>query len=76
MGLVDHVGSDGLEGVAVLAGVVSTEVQLTPTEELDLEVGLGPAAVAAVGSAQRGRASGNGSGHFGLISSHGVSDST
>src|SRR5262245_10605817 len=70
VGLVDHVGGDGLEGVAVLTGVVRAEVQLATTEELDLQVGLRPAAVAAVGRAQRGSTWGNGSGHFGLISTH------
>src|SRR3954447_8983823 len=70
VGLVDHVGGDRLESVAVLTGVVRAEVQLATTEELDLEVGLRPAAVAAVGRAQRGSTWGNGSGHLGLISTH------
>jgi hypothetical protein len=70
--LVDHVGGDGLEGVTVLAGVVGAEQQLTAAQELDLQVGLRSAAVAAVSCAQGCSASGNGSGHFGLISRIGV----
>jgi hypothetical protein len=71
VGLIDDVCGDGLEGIAVLACVVSAEEELTAAQQLDPEVGLGPAAVASVSSAQRGGAWGNGSGHFGLISSHG-----
>jgi hypothetical protein len=53
VGLVDDVGGDLLELLAVLAGVVGAEEQLTARLELDAEVGLGSATVAAVRSAQR-----------------------
>jgi hypothetical protein len=68
VGLVDHVRGDLAELVAVLAGVVGAEEQLAARLELDPEVGLGSATVAAVRSAQRGTR-GNCSGHIGLISS-------
>ena len=68
VGLVDDVGGDLLELVAVLTGVVGAEQQLTTRLELDAEVGLGSATVAAVRCAQRRGAGGNCSGHIGLIS--------
>ena len=61
-------GGDLAELVAVLARVVGAEEQLAAGLQLDAQVGLGPAAVAAVRSTQRGSTRGNGSGHFGLIS--------
>jgi len=66
-GLVDDVRRDLAELVAVLTGVVGAEQQLTARLELDPEVGLSSATVAAVRGAQRGTR-GNGSGHIGLIS--------
>ena len=68
VGLVDDVRGDLAELVAVLAGVVGAEEQLAAGLELHAEVGLGPAAVAAVRSAQRGGLGATCSGHFGLIS--------
>ena len=53
VGLVDHVGGDLAELVAVLAGVVGAEEQLAAGLELDPQVGLGSATVAAVRGAQR-----------------------
>ena len=47
-GLVVHVHGDLAELVAVLAGVVGAEQQLTAARELDAEVGLGAASVASV----------------------------
>ena len=61
VGLVVHVDRDLAELVAVLAGVVGAEEQLAAGLELDAEVGLGSAAVAAVRGAQRGGTGGNGS---------------
>jgi hypothetical protein len=66
-GLVGDVRRDLAELVAVLAGVVGAEQQLPTRLELDTEVGLGSATVAAVRGAERGTR-GNGSGHIGLIS--------
>ena len=83
VGLVDHVGRDLAELVAVLAGVVGAEEQLTAGLELHAKVGLGSATVTAIRGRQR-RAGGNCSGHIGLISSsasvsgqrtHGLQDS-
>ena len=68
VGLIDHVGGDLLELVAVFAGVVGTEQQLTARLELNAEVGLGSATVAAVASAERCVARGKCSVHIGLIS--------
>jgi hypothetical protein len=68
VGLVLEGHRDVAEGVAVLTGVVSAEVQLTARLELDAEIGLRPAAVAAVCCAQRGCTRGYGSSHIGLIS--------
>jgi hypothetical protein len=67
VGLVDDVRGDLAELVSVLSGVVGAEQQLATRLELDSQVGLGSATVAAVRSAQRGTR-GNGSGHIGLIS--------
>jgi hypothetical protein len=67
VGLVGQVSGDLAELVAVLPGVVGAEQQLTPGLELDAQVGLGSATVAAVRGAQRGTR-GNCSGHIGLIS--------
>ena len=53
VGLVDDVGGDLAELVAVLAGVVGAEQQLATRLELDPEVGLGSATVAAVRGAER-----------------------
>jgi hypothetical protein len=75
VGLVGHVSGDLAELVAVLACVVSAEKKLTPGLELDAQVGLGSATVAAVRGAQRG-ARGNCSGHIGLISGRSVPAST
>jgi hypothetical protein len=68
VGLVLERHRDVAESIAVLAGVVGAEVQLTARLELDAEVGLRTAAVAAICSAQRGCTGGNGSSHIGLIS--------
>jgi len=68
LGLVHDAGRDLAELVTVLAGVVGAEEQLTAGLELDPEVGLSPATVTAVRSAQRRGARGNCSGHIGLIS--------
>jgi hypothetical protein len=75
VGLVHVAGRDLTELVTVLAGVVGAEEKLAAGLELDTEVGLGTATVAAVRSAQR-RSGGNGSGHFSLISLLSVSTST
>jgi hypothetical protein len=69
VGLVVHGGGDLAEPVAVLTGVVGAEQQLPTCLELDAEVGLGAATVAAVSGAQRGDTRGNSGGHIGLISS-------
>ncbi len=53
VGLVDHVGGDLLELVAVLAGVVGAEQELAAGLELHAQVGLGAATVATVRGAQR-----------------------
>jgi hypothetical protein len=53
--------------VAVLAGVVGAEEQLSTTLELNPEVGLGAASVATVGSTECCGTGGNGSGHWGLF---------
>src|SRR3954449_3396445 len=68
LGLVDDVGRDLAELLAVLAGVVGTEEQLTAGLELDPQVGLRSATVTAVRGAQGRGARGNCSGHIGLIS--------
>lgn len=68
--LVDKRGRDLTKLVFVFAGMVCTEVQLATGLELDLEVGLRSATVAAVSSTQRCGTRGNGSGHIGLISTH------
>ncbi len=59
--------SDLAELVAVLAGVVGAEEQLSTTLELNPEVGLGAASVATVGSTECCGTGGNGSGHWGLF---------
>jgi hypothetical protein len=76
VGLIDQLGGDLAELVSVLAGVVSTEVQLAAGLELDLQVGLRSATVAPVRSTQLCGARGNCSGHIGLISSVPVSSPT
>ena len=68
VGLVLDGRRDLAQGLAVLASVVGAEVQLPTGLELDAQVGLCSAAVAAVCSAQRRCTRGNGSGHIGLIS--------
>ncbi len=67
MGLVQHVDGDLFELVTVLTGVVGTEEELAADVELDTQVGLRTAAVAAVLSSQRSTR-GNSSCHFGLVS--------
>ena len=67
MGLVDHVDGDLLELVTVLTRVVGTEQELSAGVELDTQVGLRTAAVAAVLGSQRSTR-GNSSCHFGLVS--------
>jgi len=67
VGLVVDVDGDGAELLAVRAGVVSAEEQLSTLAELDAQVGLGSATVAAVARGQRGGAGGNCSGHIGLF---------
>ena len=58
------------ELVSVLTGVVGTEEQFTAGLELDTQVGLGTATVAAVTRRQGGRLGGNGGSHIGLFSLH------
>ena len=65
--LVVDVDRDLAELVAVLACVVGAEQQLATRLELDSEIGLSSATVAAVRGAERGTR-GNCSGHIGLIS--------
>jgi hypothetical protein len=67
VGLVDDVRGDLAELVAVLACVVGAEQQLATRLELDSEVGLGSATVAAVRGTERGTRS-KCSGHIDLIS--------
>ena len=66
LGLVVDVDRDRAELLAVLAGVVGAEQELAAAGEVDAEVGLGAAAVAAVTGCQG--AGCNGSGHGGLPS--------
>jgi len=68
VGLVDDIGRDLAELVAVLTSVVGAEQEFSAGLELHAKVGLGSATVAAVRSGERGGAGGNCSGHIGLIS--------
>jgi hypothetical protein len=67
VGLVDQVDGDLFELVTVLARVVGTEEELAAGLELDTQVGLRTATVAAVLGSQRSTR-GNSSCHVGLIS--------
>jgi hypothetical protein len=67
VGLVDDVDGDLLELVTVLTRVVGAEQELSAGVELDTQVGLRAAAVAAVLGSQRSTR-GNSSCHFGLVS--------
>src|SRR3712207_1843254 len=67
-GLVVDVDSDRSQLLPVLTCVVGAEHELASTREVDSEVGLGTAAVAAVTGCQGARC--NGSGHGGLPSCH------
>lgn len=71
VGLVVDVDGDLAKLVTVLAGVVRAEEKLAATGELDAQVGLSTATVAAVHSAQWGTG-GNCSGHLWPLSFHGV----
>jgi hypothetical protein len=67
VGLVDHVDGNLFELVSVLTRVVSAEEELAAGVELDTQVGLRTATVAAVLGSQRSTR-GNSSCHFGLVS--------
>jgi hypothetical protein len=72
VGLVLEDGGDLTELVAVLASVVSAEVQLETVLELHPEIGLGSATVASVSSTQGCCAGDNGGVHVDLSSYVGV----